>query len=70
MMPHHSSDRYWIDSNFVTVTLRKNGLYTIRVSDFYNMSYFEHFMHYLYRGGRNGQYNANISELKVLFMAP
>ncbi|HAZ11958.1 MAG: hypothetical protein A2X86_07095 [Bdellovibrionales bacterium GWA2_49_15] len=71
MMPHHTSDRPWIDSSFVTVPLSKNGRYTIRISDFYNMSYFEHFVNYLYRGGRNGQYNqVNIAELKILFMAP
>ncbi|MBI2522028.1 MAG: hypothetical protein HYV97_16545 [Bdellovibrio sp.] len=69
MMPHHTTDRYWIDSNFVTVALSKYSRYIIRVSDFYNMSYFEHFMHYLYRGGRSGQYNqANVTELKVLFI--
>jgi hypothetical protein len=71
MMPHHNRERWWIDSNFVTANLEKSRTYTIKISDFYNMSYFTHFESYLYRGGRNGLYNrANISELKVLFLNP
>ncbi len=71
MMPHHTSDRYWIDSNFVTMEMSSSKSYTIRLSDFYNMSYFDHFKNYLYRGGRSGRYNqANVTELKVLFTAP
>ncbi|OUR99634.1 hypothetical protein A9Q84_01025 [Halobacteriovorax marinus] len=68
-MPHHNSARYWTDSNFVNVKLEKGQRYTFRISDFYNMSYFEHFMNYLYRGGRMGVYNrVNISELKLLLL--
>lgn len=69
MMPHHVRERYWIDSNFITVRLQKGNTYTFKISDFYNMSYFEHFSSYLYRGGRSGPYNyANIAGLKLLFL--
>lgn len=67
MMPHHNREKYWIDSNFVQVELKANTSYSFELSDFYNMSYFEHFSTYLYRGGRSGAYNfANITELKIL----
>lgn len=69
MMPHHAREMYWVDSNFVTVRLKKNKSYSFKISDFYNMSYFEHFNTYLYRGGRSGAYNyANIAGLKLLFL--
>lgn len=67
MMPHHNRERYWIDSNFVQVYLKANTSYSFELSDFYNMSYFDHFNTYLYRGGRSGAYNySNLSELKIL----
>ena len=67
MMPHHVRERYWTDSNFVEVQLEAGKVYKFRLKDFYNMSYFEHFQTYLYRGGRSGAYNfANIAELKIL----
>lgn len=67
MMPHHNRSRYWIDSNFIPVKLKAGVSYSIVLSDFYNMSYFEHFNTYLYRGGRNGAYNfMNLAELKLL----
>ena len=67
MMPHHNRSRYWIDSNFVRVKLKANTSYSFVLSDFYNMSYFDHFKTYLYRGGRSGAFNyANIAELKIL----
>ncbi len=69
MMPHHVREMYWIDSNFVTIRLKKNKQYSFKISDFYNMSYFEHFNTYLYRGGRSGAYNyANIAGIKLLFL--
>jgi hypothetical protein len=69
MMPHHIREMYWIDSNFVTVRLKKGQSYSFKISDYFNMSYFEHFSTYLYRGGRSGAYNyANIAGLKLLFL--
>lgn len=67
MMPHHQGS--WIDSNFVSVSLKKDTTYTIHIEDFLNMSYFEHFKNYKYRGGKNGPYNmANLMELKLLYL--
>jgi len=67
IMPHHTDDHYWMDSNFISVFLNKDQLYTIKISDFYNMTYFEHFTSYLRRGGRSGRDNfVMISELKII----
>ena len=67
MMPHHVRKRYWIGSNFVQVDLKAENSYSFILSDFYNMSYFEHFNTYLYRGGRSGAYNyVNLAELALL----
>jgi hypothetical protein len=71
MMPHHDLQYYWVDSNFIGVELEKGATYTFKISDFYNMSYFEHFNTYLYRGGRSGAYNyVNLAGLKLLYMGP
>ena len=67
MMPHHKMEQYWNDSNFVELKLLANTNYQFELSDFYNMSYFEHFESYLYRGGQTGISNrAELKELKVL----
>jgi len=67
MMPHHEQDSYFRDSNFIELELDSSYIYQFEISDFYNMSYFEHFQSYHYRGGRSGAYNyVNLSALKVL----
>lgn len=67
MMPHHEPDSYYRDSNFIEIKLDNSYIYQFVISDFYNMSYFDHFQSYHYRGGRQGAYNyVNLSALKVL----
>lgn len=67
MLPHHQGP--WHDSNFVKMNLRSDTSYTVLIEDFHNMSYFNHFESYRYRGGRNGPYNRfNFAEIKFLYL--
>jgi len=66
-MPHRSSWGDWGDSSLLPVSLTAGVRYRIRISDYYNMSYFEHFSIYNGAGGMGGPVNrANIAEVKVL----
>jgi hypothetical protein len=69
MFPHHGIERFWSDSNFFPVDLKQNTSYTVILEDFFNMSYFEHFTSYRYRGGKSGPNNRfNLAEVKLLYL--
>jgi len=69
MFPHHNVERFWTDTNFFAVDLKQNASYTVVIEDFFNMSYFEHFSSYRYRGGRTGPNNRfKLAEVKLLYL--
>lgn len=66
ILPHSQGTR---DSNFISLNLKKDTSYKVHLSDFFNMSYFDHFQTYIYRGGRSGEDNhAKLLSLKLLKM--
>ena len=69
MFPHHNVERFWTDTNFFAVDLKQNTSYSVVIEDFFNMSYFEHFASYRYRGGRTGPNNRfKLAEVKLLYL--
>ena len=69
-MPHLGAENWdrWGESSFVEVELESGKTYKAKISDAFNMSYFEHFVPYTAGiGGGTDVYNrANISTLKFL----
>ncbi|WP_271898892.1 hypothetical protein [Candidatus Phyllobacterium onerii] len=70
VMPHLPSWDIWGESTVVPVKLEAGTEYTIKLSDFYNMSYLASNATYNDRGGKEGILNrANITELILRRMA-
>ncbi|RCW84539.1 hypothetical protein [Phyllobacterium bourgognense] len=70
VMPHLDSWDTWGESTVVPVKLEAGTEYTIKLSDFYNMSYLASNATYNDRGGKEGILNrANITELILRRMA-
>jgi hypothetical protein len=67
VMPHLPDWDTWGDSSFARFPLTAGVAYTIRVKDFYNMSYFASNATYGGAGGSGGPVNrANIAGMKIL----
>lgn len=69
VMPHLGDWSRWGDSSLAPVELEAGVTYTLTLRDGFNMSYLDHYTHYI--GGRGGGSEpsnyVNISEIKLLF---